>query len=100
MYIPKRWKIKLKLKTSYKMKNLGVLGHLTKRFQLLGLPTHLSGRRQTTLAFLRRSNSCNSSFLNNFINEVMVEDEMNNFINDRMKSLYFIGSKKNRLDEK
>ena len=47
-YIPKGWKIKLKLKTSYKMKNLGVLGHLTKRFQLLGLPTHLSGRRQTT----------------------------------------------------
>ena len=57
-------------------------------------------RRQTTLAFLRRSNSCDSSFLNNFINKVMVEDEMNNFINDRMKSLYFIGSKKNRLDEK
>ena len=71
-------------KTSYKMKNLGVLEHLTKRFQLLGLPTHLSGRRQTTLAFLRRSNSCDSSFLNNFINEVMVEDEMNNFINEGM----------------
>ena len=88
-YIPKGWKIKL-----YQAYLKWI------RFQLLGLPTHLSGRRQTTLAFLRRSNSCDSSFLNNFINKVMVEDEMNNFINDRMKSLYFIGSKKNRLDEK
>ena len=51
-YIPKGWKIKL-----YQAYLKWI------RFQLLGLPTHLSGRRQTTLAFLRRSNSCDSSFL-------------------------------------